>query len=68
MNIDRIRAKTREQIWRLVPNMASSDLRRADEAITAALSGVGIDASERIAMHAERSVYREELARRMGAA
>lgn len=64
MKIDKIRDRVRGETWRLVPQLETSQLRRLDYAITQALAKPGVDPSERIALHAERSVYREEIDRR----
>ncbi len=48
-----------------MPQLETSQLRQMDNSITQALAAPGIDPSERIALNAERSVYREEVVRRM---
>lgn len=61
---DKTRDRVRGETWRLVPQLGTSQLRQLDYAITQTLAKLGADPSERIALHAERSVYREELDRR----
>lgn len=64
MKIDKIRESVRAQTWRVVPQIATSQLHHLANAISETLAAPGTDPSERIALHAERSVYREEIQRR----
>lgn len=67
MNPEKIREDVRGKTWRLVPFLETSQIRNLVEVCSTALLAPGIDASERIALHAERTVYREEIARRASA-
>lgn len=64
MKIDKIRESVRAQTWRVVPQLETGQLRRLADAVSETLAAPGTDPSERIALHAERSVYREEIQRR----
>lgn len=64
MKIDKIRDRVRGETWRVVPQIETSQLRQMDYSITQTLAAPGVDLSERIALQAERSVYREEIQRR----